>query len=262
MLNYNFVFEKSQKERIDRVTIEREYWQLLFLQKIYELPGSQKLYFKGGTAIRFLYQSFRFSEDLDFTSVLNKEDTEKLLLKVLNFFKTKTNTNIEYTKEQVVNKFEAGSLKYRLLFYPYQSKHKTSIRIDISFREKPQTKEIKVLIPFDYPIAPYPLVVCFSAKELLAEKIRALFKRGKPRDLFDLWFLLTKKTMIDEEMISLKFKYYPGLKFSHFDLIKTIKDYDEKELKNDLNQFLPENYRNFYKQLKEETLKIITQPRD
>ncbi len=257
MLNYNFILEKSQRERIDRVTIEREYWQLLFLQKLYQLSDSQKLYFKGGTAIRFLYHSFRFSEDLDFTSVSKIEDTEKSLLKVFNFFKTKTNAGLEYVKESIPKEFELDSLRYRLLFFPYQSKHKTSIRIDISFREKPQTKETGVLIPFDYPIAPYPLVVYLSAKELLAEKIRALFKRGKPRDLFDLWFLLTKKTIIDEKMILLKFKYYPGLKFSRPDLIKIIKDYDEKELKNDLNQFLPENYRNFYKQLKEETLKII-----
>lgn len=257
MLNYNFILEKSQKERIDRVTVEREYWQLLFLQRIYQLPDAQYLFFKGGTAIRFLYQSFRFSEDLDFTSTVDKKTVEKLFLAVFDYLKAKTNAGLSYKKEPVINRFESGSLKYRLLFYPYQSKHITSIRIDISFREKPQTKEAGVLIPFDYPIAPYPLVVYLSAKELLAEKIRALFKRGKPRDLFDLWFLLTKKTPIDEKLIKLKFKYYPGLKFTHSDLIKKIKDYDEKELKRDLNQFLPEHYRDFYKQLKEEALKMI-----
>lgn len=258
MLNYNFILEKSQRERIDRVTIEREYWQLLFLQKLYQSSDSQKIYFKGGTAIHFLYQSFRFSEDLDFTSVSKIEDTEKLLLKVFNFFKNKTNINLEFVKEPIFEKFELGSLKYRLLFFPYQSKHKASIRFDISFREKPQTKEAGVLIPFDYPIAPYPLVVYLSAKELLAEKIRALFKRGKPRDLFDLWFLLTKRIPIDENLIKFKFKYYPGLKFSMNELLKKVSQYDDNELKNDLNQFLPEQYRNFYKQLKNETLKILS----
>lgn len=259
MLNYNFILEKSQKERIDRVTIEREYWQLLFLQKLYQLPGSQELYFKGGTAIRFLYQSFRFSEDLDFTSTLDKKETKKLLLAVFNFLKVNTNARLNCQEEPIIDKFEQGSLKYRLLFHPYQSKHKSSIRIDVSFREKPQSKETGVLIPFDYPIVPYPLVVYLSTKELLAEKIRALFKRGKPRDLFDLWFLLTKKTPIDKNLIELKFKYYSGLKFNYSDLMKIVADYDEKELKNDLNQFLPEHYRNFYKQLKEETLKAIRQ---
>jgi len=31
MLDYDFIIEKSKKERIDRITIEREYWQLIFL---------------------------------------------------------------------------------------------------------------------------------------------------------------------------------------------------------------------------------------
>lgn len=258
MLNYNFIIEKSQKERIDRITVEREYWQLLFLQKLYQLKGSQNIYFKGGTAIRFFYQSFRFSEDLDFTSIVSKKETEKILFNVFDFLKTDIKSNLEVVKDPIPKRFELDSIKFRLLFLPYKSKHRTSIRIDVSFREKPQTKEVDVLIPFDYPITPYPLGVHFSAKELLAEKIRALFKRGKPRDLFDLWFLLTKKIPIDKNLIELKFKYYPGLIFSMDELVKRVSEYDENELKNDLNQFLPEQYRNFYRQLKSETLKALS----
>lgn len=259
MLNYNFIIEKSQKERMDRVTVEREYLQLLFLQKLYQLKGSQNIYFKGGTAIRFFYQSFRFSEDLDFTSTIGKNKTEKILFNVFDFLKSNTKNDLEVVKDPIPKRFELDSIRFRLLFFPYKSKHKTSIRIDVSFREKPQTKEVGVLIPFDYPITPYPLGVHLSAKELLAEKIRALFKRGKPRDLFDLWFLLTKKVPIDEDLVKLKFKYYPGLKFSMNELLKKVSQYDDNELKNDLNQFLPEQYRNFYKQLKNETLKAFSQ---
>jgi len=255
MLNYDFIIEKSKKERIDRVTIEREYWQLIFLQLLYQESYSEKIYFKGGTAIRFLYRSFRFSEDLDFTSILKKEETEKLLLKILDFLKN--NANIDYKKEKILDKFEDLGFSYKLFFYPFNLKQKTSIRIDFSFREKPKTKEVKVIIPFDYPITPYPLVVSLSKEEILAEKIRALFYRGKPRDLFDLWFLLTKKTEIDEKLINLKFKYYPGLKFSFQKLVKIVEEYNEKELKKDLNQFLPEYYRHFYRQLKEETLNLL-----
>lgn len=257
MLNYNFIIEKSQKERIDRVTVEREYIQLIFLQKLYQLKGSQDIYFKGGTAIRFFYQSFRFSEDLDFTSTTSRKETENILYEVFDFLKVDIKSDLEVVKESIPKRFELDSAKFRLLFFPYKSKHKTSIRIDVSFREKPQTKEVGVLIPFDYPITPYPLGVHLSAKELLAEKIRALFKRGKPRDLFDLWFLLTKKIPIDEGLVKYKFKYYPGLIFSMDKLKKLVSEYNESELKNDLNQFLPEQYRDFYKQLKVETLNSI-----
>ena len=99
MLNYNFIIEKSQKERIDRVTVEREYWQLLFLQKLYQLKGSQNIYFKGGTAIRFFYQSFRFSEDLDFTSTISKKETENILFEVFNFLKADIKNDLEIVND-------------------------------------------------------------------------------------------------------------------------------------------------------------------
>lgn len=77
MLNYNFIHKKSVRERIDRITIEREYYQLLFLQRLYLEKGSENIYFKGGTTIRFLLHSFRFSEDLDFTATLPKSSLKK-----------------------------------------------------------------------------------------------------------------------------------------------------------------------------------------
>src|SRR3989338_9448761 len=47
--------------------IVREYVQHLFLTELYQLPESEKLLFKGGTALRIVYNSPRFSEDLDFS---------------------------------------------------------------------------------------------------------------------------------------------------------------------------------------------------
>jgi len=47
------------------------------------------------------------------------------------------------------------------------------------------------------------------------------------------------------------------LKFSFQKLVKIVEEYNEKELKKDLNQFLPEHYRHFYRQLKEETLNLL-----
>ncbi len=52
MLNYNFIAKKSLEVKIDKITIEREYWQLLFLQRLYMQPFSENIFFKGGTAIR------------------------------------------------------------------------------------------------------------------------------------------------------------------------------------------------------------------
>lgn len=258
MLNYNFIFKKSFEAKIDKVTIEREYWQLLFLQRLYMQPYSENIFFKGGTAIRFLLNSFRFSEDLDFTAIASRDKIESLVLKTFNFFKEKTPYHLEFKKEKVLRRFANQSLKYRFLFLPQNSQQKTSIRLDISFREKPIVKKQTVLIPFDYPIVPYPLVMHLGQKELLAEKVRALIIRGKPRDLFDFWFLLTKKIPLDEKIIKEKFKIYKNIKFSREKLKKTVSNYDVGELKKDLNQFLPENYRGFYKKLKGEVLELMS----
>lgn len=257
MLNYDFIASKAKEERIDDVTITREYWQLLFLQRLYLTSGSQDIYFKGGTAIRFILHSFRFSEDLDFTATGKKDRIENLLLSVFDFFSKKSGEDLEFKKEKVYIKFEEESLKYRLLFNIRNSLQKSSIRIDVAFREKPLTREQTVLIPFDYPIAPYPLILQLNSEEIMAEKIRALFVRGKPRDLFDLWFLLTKKIKINQLFIQKKIKLYPELKFNMAILKEKISSYNENELKKELNQFLPENYRNFYKSIKTETLKLV-----
>ncbi|OGG17999.1 hypothetical protein A3D78_03075 [Candidatus Gottesmanbacteria bacterium RIFCSPHIGHO2_02_FULL_39_14] len=257
MLNYSFIEQKAKESQIDKVTIFREYWQFLLLQKIYLARGSEQLIFKGGTAIRFLLGSFRFSEDLDFTSTAKKEFGEKIIKETFIYFQKNTQTPMELKKIPFPLKFADESVRYRYLLIPPGSKHKVSIRVDLSFREKPENIEQSILIPFDYPISPYPLVMHFKSHEILAEKIRALFVRGKPRDLFDLWFLLTKKIPIDLKLIKEKFKLYPQSHYSDEKLKNIIKNFDLNELKNDLNQFLPENYRQFYKKLPQQTLLML-----
>lgn len=55
--------------RIDKFTVFREYLQLVFLSYLYAQPQAGKVYFKGGTEIHLLFDSPRFSEDLDFSTV-------------------------------------------------------------------------------------------------------------------------------------------------------------------------------------------------
>src|SRR3989338_1313089 len=47
--------------------IIREYFQHVFLEELYKLPEAKQMLFKGGTALRIIYGSPRFSEDLDFS---------------------------------------------------------------------------------------------------------------------------------------------------------------------------------------------------
>ena len=49
------------------LNIAREYAQHLFLSGFYQQRGTHPVMFKGGTALRIVYNSPRFSEDLDFS---------------------------------------------------------------------------------------------------------------------------------------------------------------------------------------------------
>ena len=49
--------------------ILREYLQVLILKELYKLPDGKKLLFTGGTYLRLVHQTKRFSEDLDFSVI-------------------------------------------------------------------------------------------------------------------------------------------------------------------------------------------------
>ncbi|MBU4489429.1 MAG: nucleotidyl transferase AbiEii/AbiGii toxin family protein, partial [Actinobacteria bacterium] len=66
--------------RIDVTQVVREYWEVVFLKGLLESGHGNGLVFKGGTALRLVYGSPRFSEDLDFSLL---EDTLKGNLETL-----------------------------------------------------------------------------------------------------------------------------------------------------------------------------------
>ena len=59
----------SQKLQISLEQVVREEYEILLLKEIFESEFGANLVFKGGTALRLVYNSPRFSEDLDFTLI-------------------------------------------------------------------------------------------------------------------------------------------------------------------------------------------------
>lgn len=256
MITADFVDKKAAASQIDRYTIIREYIQLLFLRYFYEQKVVKvKTFFKGGTALRFLFGSFRFSEDLDFTCLGSMNKISNHLQDILPKLEKEAGFTILAKDEKL---FEEMGVGYRLVCQPNELiRQPLGIRLDFSFREKPQEPEVSALAVADYPISPFPLVVHLSKKEILAEKVRAILVRKTPRDLFDLWFLLKQKTIIDWRLVEKKMKYYPEVKFNRKILIKKVEAIKAEELKENLNQFLPENYRQYYPKILKETLGFL-----
>lgn len=65
----------SQKLQISLDTVVREEYEILLLKEIFESEYGSSLVFKGGTALRLVYNSPRFSEDLDFTLIQRLVDS-------------------------------------------------------------------------------------------------------------------------------------------------------------------------------------------
>jgi predicted nucleotidyltransferase component of viral defense system len=57
---------------------------MFFLSYLYKQPDSEKLLFKGGTALKFIFRSPRYSEDLDFTGInITQGEAEGIFTKFL-----------------------------------------------------------------------------------------------------------------------------------------------------------------------------------
>jgi predicted nucleotidyltransferase component of viral defense system len=256
MITAEFITKKAAVSQIDRYTIIRECVQLLFLRYFYEQKiVGLKSFFKGGTALRFLFGSFRFSEDLDFTCVGSMRKTRNYLQDILPKLEEESGFTILVKDEKL---FEEIGVGYRLACQPNELiRQPLGIRLDFSFRERPQEPEVSAVAVADYPISPFPLVTHLSKKEILAERVRAILVREAPRDLFDLWFLLKQGTSLKWNFVAKKMKYYPKVRFNKEILKREIQKFRPAELKKDLNQFLPANYRNYSAKIIEELLSFI-----
>ena len=214
--------------RIDRFTVFREYLQLVFLSYLYRQTQAGKVYFKGGTAIHLLFDSPRFSEDLDFSTVLSPAGASQLIGKT----GAEMRREIPEIKILLWHRGKQG-IRFKLIYKSADFKYPMAIRIDVSF-EKPLRPVTSPLLT-KFPITLFPIISHLKAEEILAEKIRALLARAKGRDVFDLWFLLSKNYAIDQDLVSKKI----DSKIFMPELRRKIANFPDKALKLDLNQFLP-----------------------
>lgn len=178
---------------------EKDYFQDIVLFCIYKIYANEMV-FKGGTALSKCYGLDRFSEDLDFTAT-TQFSTDKL----------KTQLN-KFMKYEITEKTVAGNnLKITLNIYgPLYNGIKYStckLILDISYRENIITKpNIKKIIT-NHKIPSFDVCV-MSTEEIFSEKIRAIMTRDKARDVYDLYYLVLKKTKVDLNLVKEKLKSY------------------------------------------------------
>ena len=167
-----------------------EYLQYELLDSLFKNPNSAHLSFIGGTAIRILHQSVRFSEDLDFDSFdLSFTGFEELLTTACRDMEYK-GFIIEYRIAKH-NAFHCYIRFPEMLFNAGISPdkgRKILLQVDTEKKVKYYTPNTVVLNKF----AVFRRILSAPPAILLAQKMLAVLfrKREKGRDLFDVSFLM------------------------------------------------------------------------
>ena len=204
--------------------VAREYFQQLFLSRLYQEKGSDGLLFKGGTALRIIWHSPRFSEDLDFTGVnITVKGIETLIEGAL------AKIEMEGIQTGIIES-KSTSGGYLAIFQFETNEYKSRIQIEVSLRPGKKGSGEAVLIQSDL-VVPYTLIH-LKEEVLIAEKIQACLTRGKSRDFYDLYFILRGRMAFKEAFIQDK-----QLKAKILKVVKSGK----LDFKLELKAFLPVN---------------------
>src|SRR3990170_3407353 len=88
---------QARNLKIDVTQVVREFWEIIILKGLFDSPESKSLIFKGGTALRLVYGSPRFSEDLDFllSEDILKESFKPLIKEIISPYPELTVTDLE-----------------------------------------------------------------------------------------------------------------------------------------------------------------------
>jgi len=169
--------------------VVREYFQHVFLAELQKLPEAEKLLFKGGTALRIIYNSPRFSEDLDFSLFDVSQDdiksfVENIFVKVLaEIERTGIKTEIG-ERSQATRGGYFGIATFHILDYP-----PVGVEINVSSRDTRVVKgEIDTIVN---DFVPTYTMTHLPQEDIVEEKVfDALIRRKKPRDYYDLYFMM------------------------------------------------------------------------
>jgi len=183
----------------------REYLQAYVLRVMHDQGVFRSAAFLGGTALRFLYDLPRFSEDLDFSSTGEQTFSFQILLKKIISELSLAGYDVAatYNDKKTVN---SGFIKFSNLMFeagisPLKSQ-KFSIKVEFDNNPPKGAVFTTQIVNKFFPIS----FLSYNIESLLAGKLHALVSRKytKGRDYFDLGWYLSKWKGIEPNFIFLK----------------------------------------------------------
>lgn len=208
MIEKNEILKMATGMNLNPDTVEKDYvlgWLLFGINKHTELS---KWVFKGGTALKkCFFETYRFSEDLDFT-VPNKAHLDIVFLsetfiKITDYLQEEV--GIEFFKDRfkfkVIDKGDGKFSAQGKIHYngPLQrTQGVASIKLDLTNDEITVLKTVSKKVHHPFTDEPQTGIYsnCYAFEEIIAEKIRALAQRARPRDLYDVIHFFRNRAMI------------------------------------------------------------------
>ena len=150
--------------------------------------------FKGGTCLKKCYiETYRFSEDLDFTVLeegpIGQDEVLEAISRVLDRVNQESGIDFEVRPPSYHSRPSGRSAEVRVYYRgPRNTPGPASVKFDLTRDERVVRPTVLRSINHDYPdsLPPPGQVRCYSFEEVFAEKLRAMGERSRPRDLYDI----------------------------------------------------------------------------
>jgi predicted nucleotidyltransferase component of viral defense system len=149
--------------------------------------------FKGGTCLKKCFvETYRFSEDLDFTVLddgpLKPDDLLPVLTEMLDFVEQEIGITLSSRLPAVRLRPDGRSAEGRIYYRgpratPGEARVKLDLTYDETIVETPIRREIAHA--YDETLPDDGAVQCYAFVEVFTDKLRALGQRTRPRDLYD-----------------------------------------------------------------------------
>jgi len=197
------ILDRAAEWGLSAEVVEKDYvlgWLLAAISENSEC--SSKWVFKGGTCLKkCFFETYRFSEDLDFTLLPDaKYEAEAIRMILADIGARAFELSGVQFREPIVkprqNKQGQQTFEGRIYYQgPRQAPNWPKVSFDLSRHEQvfPPFDRLRIYHAFPDTLPEGALVQTYSFPELLGEKLRALVERTRPRDLYDVVFILENR---------------------------------------------------------------------
>lgn len=219
MIEKNEITTIASKLGLSVETVQKDY---VLSWVLWGINNHKKLHedwiFKGGTSLKkCFFEGYRFSEDLDFTLTnedhLNIEFLKKIFFEIADAIYNETGIMFyrDKFKFELIPK-ENGKMSGQVLIHynsplkvnPNSTPRISSIKLDLTNDEIVLLQPEKKSVHHPYSDEPSTGIwaTCYPLEEVMAEKIRALSQRARPRDLYDVVHFYRNRNLIANPLLA------------------------------------------------------------